>query len=241
MSLKLNKLSPNYIIFILLGFIFKYKIYYCQIYDNFSNIILEEGSELIDVNDYQNLKLIVSTSKKIYSGIPPKFKTATEANLINASSIITLDSDYILASCLQDSLLAKININNGSFKSLLNYTDSSLSSLNLEIPKTSCSLSNIDNTIFIGYSKLNYFENEINKTNIIIRLNVTNINSVNGPELDTSSSIKYFKFPKSTIKTDSTKQIACEPLRISDDTSKYRLICIYETFEYIESDGIIYM
>ena len=237
MSLKLNKLSPNYIIFILLGFIFKYKIYYCQIYDNFSNIILEEGSELIDVNDYQNLKLIVSTSKKIYSGIPPILKTTTEANLINSSSIITLDSDYILASCLQDSLLAKININNGSFKSLLNYTDSSLSSLNLEIPKTSCSLSNIDNTIFIGYSKLNYFENEINKTNIIIRLNVTNINSVNGPELDTSSSIKYFKFPKSTIKTDSTKQIACEPLRISDDTSKYRLICIYETFEYIESDG----
>ena len=58
-------------------------IYYCQIYDNFNNLILEKNSEFIHVNDYLDLKLIVTTSKNIYTGIPPKLKTQTNANIIN--------------------------------------------------------------------------------------------------------------------------------------------------------------
>ena len=56
---------------------------------------------------------------------------------------------------LENSLLTKININNGDFSSLLGYSDID-SSLELGIPLASCSLSNLENTIFIGYSKIYY-------------------------------------------------------------------------------------
>ena len=221
---------PYNLIFII-SFIFKLNAIICQIYDNFTNKILDENSQFIDVHDYHNLKLVVTTSKKIFTGIPPILKTTTGANLISSSSAITLNSNYILVSCLKDSLLTKININNGNFSSLLNYSDSQLSDLNLEIPITSCHLSNIGNTIFIGYTRIDYYENEINKTNIIIRLNITNVDSDNGPDINPASSIKSFIFPKSGIKANSTRHIGCQPLRLTFDINNYRLICFQSIFE----------
>ena len=231
MNRNVNNIFRYNLIFII-SFIFNLSISICQIYDNFTNKILDENSQFIDVHDYHNLKLIVTTSKKIYTGIPPKLKSTTGANLINSSSVLTLDSDYILVSCLKDSLLTKINIKNGNFSSILNYSDSQLSALNLEIPITKCSLSNIGNTIFIGYTRIDYYENEINKTNLIIRLNITNMYSDNGPEINPSASIKYFIFPKSGIKANATRHIGCQPLRIANDINNYRLICFQSLFEY---------
>ena len=174
MNHKLNELLSHNFFIIILIFIQKLCFNYCQIYDNFTSVTFEEGSQLLEVKDYNNLKLIVTTSKKIYTGIPPKLKVTTEAKLINSSAIITLNSNYLLAACLQDSLLTKININDGSFSSLLNYSDVESSSLKFQIPITSCSLSNLDNLIFIGYSQIEYYEKETNKSNFIIRLNITN-------------------------------------------------------------------
>ena len=231
MNRNVNHIFPYNLIFII-SFIFNLSAYICQIYDNFTNIILDEDSQFIDVHDYHNKKLIVTTSKKIFTGIPPKLKSTTGANLISSSSALTLDSDYILVSCLKDSLLTKININNGNFSSILDYSNSQLSDLNLEVPITTCSLSNIGNTIFIGYTRIDYYENEINKTNLIIRLNITNMYSDDGPEFSPYASIKYFIFPKSGIKANTTRHIACQPLRLANDINNYRLICFQSLFEY---------
>jgi len=235
MNYKLNKLLSHNCFIILLIFIQKLCLYYCQIYDNFTNAIFEEGSQLIEVKDYNNLKLIVTTSKKIYTGIPPQLKVTTEAKLINSSSIITLNSNYLLAACLQDSLLTKININDGSFSSLLNYSDVETSSLKFQIPITSCSLSIIENLIFIGYTQIEYYEKETNKTNFVIRLTITNKDSDDGPNIDSNEDKKIFKFPKSVIKTDSPKQIDCEPINLKNQNHKYRLVCLQELLEYQES------
>ena len=204
--------------------------FYCKYF----GIDTFEGSDLVDVTDYHNYSLIVTTSKKIYTGIPPTLKTITTANLINASSIIILNEKYLLAACLQDSLLTKINFNNGESTSLINYNAFS-TELNLDIPITSCSLSIIENTIFIGYTRIDYFEKETNKTNIVIRFNITNKESDNGPDIDDSVEKKFFVFPKSVIKTNSTKQISCEPLRITNKISYYRLVCVFEDL-YPESE-----
>lgn len=42
---------------------------------------------------------------------------------------------------------------------------------------------------------------------------------------------KIFKIPNSTIKTDSPKQIDCQPVRIKGK-SNYRLVCLQELLEY---------
>ena len=206
-------------------------IFYCKYF----GIDTFEGSDLVDVTDYYNYSLIVTTSKKIYTGIPPKLKTTTTANLINSSSIIILNEKYLLAACLQDSLLTKINFNNGESTSLLNY-DTFSPELNLDIPITSCSLSIIENTVFVGYARIDYFEKETNKTNIVMCFNIINKESDNGPDIDDSVEKKFFVFPKSAIKTNSTKQISCEPLRIIDFMSAYRLVCVFEDL-YLESEG----
>ena len=228
------KLYFNNFIFILLLINIELFLYLCQD-KNFDATTLEENNFLLHVNDYANLTLIASTSKKIYIGIPPELKTTTEANFINATSILTLNENYILASCLQDSLLTKININDGNFKSLIDYN--SIPALE-QIPITSCSLSILENTVFIVYTLINYYTNQTNVTNIAIKLNITNRDSDTGPELDQNVNVKYFTFPQSTIKTNSTKQILCEPLNIINNISYYRLVCVYEDLIYVEKEKI---
>ena len=106
-------------LFIIMTFFLKIELYYCQIYDNFNRSILEEGNyDLLDVTDNHNLKLIVTTSKNIYTGFPPTLKVSTEANLISSTSIITINENYLLAACLEDSLLSKINLNDGRIMKL---------------------------------------------------------------------------------------------------------------------------
>ena len=209
-------------------------IIYCQIYDNFNRGELENGNyDILDVTGNYNLKLIVTTSKNIYIGIPPTKKTTTNANLINSTSIITINENYLLAVCLQDSLLIKINLNDGTFSSLINYNEINISTP-LEIPTSICSLSLKENYTFIGYSIIDYNEtNQTNKTIIIIRLELENINNIDqGPNLNLNSEKKFVIFPYSTIKTNSSRQISCEALNIKNNIINYRLVCIYEDLEY---------
>ena len=231
------------IIFFLI--LIEFKIILSQIFDNYESNILEEGNyDILDVTDYHNISLIVSTSKNIYTGLPPEIKVTTNANLINATSLITINENYLLVACLQDSFLGKISLSDGNFISLLSYENISTYS-SLEIPIKICSLSNIDNTIFIGYSKIEYFEetNEMNKTNIIFQIDITNKDSTTeGPLIDVSEKIKSFQFPKSTVITSSSRQISCEPLKIKDDIkNEYRLICLHEgIYEYSTEENTIW-
>ena len=220
---------PFIIIYIFLNF----NLENCEINDNFATYTLEEeNSDILDVTDNHNLNLIVTTSKKIYTGLPPLLRTTTNANLIKYSSIISVSESFLLASCLQDSLLTKIKFSDGSSQSLLDYSDININPF-LIVPETICSLSIFDNMVFIGYTEINNYASETNKTNIIIRITLTNINAgSSGPNLDGNGSIKIFKFPQSTIKTNSIRQISCEPLKVSDSQTNYRLVCIHETKGY---------
>ena len=222
------------IIYILLNL----KLENCVINDNFATYTLEEeNSDILDVTDNHNLNLIVTTSKKIYTGLPPSLQSETSANLIKYSSVITISETFLLATCLQDSLLTKIKLSDGSSQSLLDYSGIDITP-SLIVPETICSLSIFENTVFIGYTEINYYATETNKTNIIIRIELTNINSVSsGPNLDGNGNIKFFKFPITTIKTNSIRQISCEPLKVTGSTSNYRLVCVHETKGYYKKNG----
>ena len=129
---KMNNISNKNIIYYILTIItiiLKDKLFLnCQINDDFSRGILEEGNyDILDITDNTNLKLLVTTSKNIYTGIPPVKKVETQANLINSTSLLTINENYLLAACLKDSLLTKININNGMSSSLINYQEINIS------------------------------------------------------------------------------------------------------------------
>ena len=225
--------------FLLLFLLFlNFNLICSQIYDNFEEGILEEGSpDLLDVTDYHNIGLIVSSSKKIYTGIPPTKKTETEAKLIKVSSLITINSNYLLAACLEDSFLGKINLSTGRFVSLLSYSqieDTLNDTDTLQIPEAICSLSNIDDTIFIGYSKIvNWNESY----NTIFKFEIENKNDIdNGPTLVNSEEIKSFFFAKLKLETSSLRQISCEPLKILGDPTDYRLICLFESISMLYAD-----
>ena len=211
------------ILYFLITLVFRFIIN--QIYDNFelNDIEGEEGNTFLDITDNNDLKLLISTSKIIYQGIPPTIKSTTNAKLGPASSALTINENYILVSCLNDSLLTKININNGEYSSLVSYSDISTSST-LSVPSTICSISLFENMVFIGYAQIK----GSNKTNIVIRINIKNKDSTNGPIKDTSSTIKYFIFPNQYVISKSIRQIICEVIYIINDESNYRLVCAYE-------------
>ena len=124
-SFFVNKKQLNEFCLLLTIIIFKCYFYNCEIYDDFHRNNIETGDyDLLDVTDNYNLKLVVTTSKNIYTGIPPVKKDFTlTANLINSTSILTINQNYLLAACLQDSLLTVININTGASSSLINYNE----------------------------------------------------------------------------------------------------------------------
>ena len=119
------KLKLSNFIFIAFIFFNKYHSILCEIDEDIEIITLESiGSELLDVTDNHNLNLIVTTSKIIYTGIPPTVKTNTNAEIINATSIITISDHYLLAACLENSLVAKISLSDGNTASILGYSES---------------------------------------------------------------------------------------------------------------------
>ena len=216
---------------------FKFVYIFSQINDiyNVYNINGEEGFDLVDIKDYHNLRLVVSTSKRIYKGIPPIQVTQSSANLNKFSAIATVNENYILVSCLDDFLLGKININTGQYTSLLLYSDISTLEL-LSAPQKVCSLSIFENLVFIGYSQLG--DSIVN--NILIKKQIKNKDDENGPNLDSSSENKYFIFesPFKFTNSDPIRLVGCEPVLITNDINNYRLICAYET--YISSKNYIY-
>ena len=211
------------ILYFLITLIFRFIIN--QINDNFqlNDIEGEDGNTFLDITDNNDLKLLISTSKIIYQGIPPTKKSTTNANLGSSSSALTINENYILVSCLNDSLLTKININNGEYSSLVSYSDI-LTSTSLSVPSTICSISLFENMVFIGYAQVK----DSNKTNIVIRINIKDKDSTSGPIKDTSSEIIYFIFPNQYVMSKSIRQIICEVIYIINDESKYRLVCAYE-------------
>ena len=224
--------------FCIITFILKINFMFCQIKDNFIINTLEIGNnDLLDITDNHNLNLIVTTSKNIYTGLPPTLKTTTQANLIKVSSVITINESFLLASCLQDSFLTKIRLSDGISSSLLDYSDITGITPSITVPEKICSLSIYEQTVFIGYTTIDKYASQTNKTNIIFKIKLKDINSQSsGPEIDGNENIIHFQFPKTTILTKSLRQISCEPLKLSDNLNKYRLVCLHETQGYYKTD-----
>ena len=227
----ISSIKINFFFFLFCAYI---PFIFSQINDNFELGILEDGNcDLLDVTDYHNMGLIVSSSKAIYVGIPPTKKIETTAKLIKVSALITINDNYLLAACLQDSFLGKINLSNGEFTALLSYSEI-LSLKTLEIPEYICSLSNIDNDIFIAYSEIITADIEKKSSNTIFKIIIENKDSTeDGPTLLNTEGIKMFDFGGIPIETSSIRQVSCEPLRIVDNPDIYRLICLHEAVTVI--------
>ena len=203
-------------------FIFIFITINSQINDNYELQSLD-GNSLIDVFDYHNLKLVVSTSGNIYEGIPPTKKSQTSAKLLEYSAIASVNENYLLASCLEDCLLAKINIINGEYTPLLQYSDIS-TSLELTTPENVCSISIFENLAFIAYSIIS----DSTRNNIAIRVNIKNKDDSNGPIIDTNYQINNYIYKENNPNLETIRQFACEAIYISNDVSNYRLICVHE-------------
>ena len=233
-------------------FIFIFIVVNSQINDDYElqSLSGEDGNSLIDVVDYHNLKLVVSSSGNIYEGIIPQKKSQTRAKLFRNSSIASVNENYLLASCLEDSLLTKINISSGEFTSLLQYSDIS-TNLELTFPENVCSISIFENLVFIAYSIIN----DTTRNNIVIRVKIKNKDNSDGPNIDTDFEIKYYINQISKSELLSIRHFACEAINISNSESNYRLICAYETkdskfivnsfvinnnFEELEANGQVY-
>ena len=202
-----------------------YKYLLCEINDNFYSGILEEQTSLLqNIRDYLNLSLILTiTTKNIYTGIPPILKSNIQANINKFSSVVTCNKNYILISCLDDSLLTKININTGVSNSLLNYDDVEDS---LEKPNYSCSTSLTENIVYISLS-LNSSSSVIHK---IIKINIKNKdNNDFGPEIDNINDIQIFNLGQYKI-INYDRQILCETI-YEETNENIKLFCVYENYE----------
>ena len=203
-------------------------LFFCQINDNFNYGNLESSNTyILDIADYLNLSLIVSSSGNIYNAAP--FSTtprATTSASLNASSACAeVNENFMLAACLTDHLLVKINFNTGDFETLLEYSEFP----DIEVTSTysSCCVSIYENTVFIAISQPSSSTDDYIR-NAIIKLNILNKDdATDGPTVDTSIAKQSFIFPNEYKKTSTSRDISCE-VAVQQTTNKYRLLCAYE-------------
>ena len=125
------------------------KIIISEYFDSFEIHSLNETASLIDITDYYNLYPIITTNKKIYTGIPPEEKSTTNSKIIDISAEVTYNDKYILMACTENYLLSKINIETGEETSLLLYDE-----ININIPNCICTVSLRYPFVFIGFSHI---------------------------------------------------------------------------------------
>ena len=142
--------------FFLLLILIQIKCFLSEYFDSFQTGNLE-GDSLIDMSDYYNISLVITTDKKIYTGIPPTFKSSTSSKIISISSAVTYNNNYILMACTEDYLLTKISIETGEETPLVNYTK-------FTKPNCTCSISTNDNLAYIGISNIIIPTYKINKS-----------------------------------------------------------------------------
>ena len=202
---------------------FFYRCIICEIKikDNFDYGKLEgQNNYFLDIRDYYNLSIIITASKVIYKGIPPQFQSNTNASINKYSSAITLNNNYLLVACLSDSLLTKININTGENTSLLDY---SFNNNYFNPPEYICSISLINNTVYIAKSENSSNQILINK---ILKIYLSNISDEeNGPNIINLDNSKNISFHSDKI-GNIDRQITCETIKEESMNFDY-LFCIY--------------
>ena len=222
---KYKKNNSIFTIFYIFFLIIFSKIIICQITESFTDDILEsEGNSIIDIADYFNLYLLVSSSGNIYNGNPLSTtpRATTSASLNASTSAAECNEKFILAACLNDYLLVKINIDDGSFVKLVEYTEFNTIVVS---DSSSCCVSIYENIVYIAISQPG---SEGKIKNAIIKLYIENKDDINdGPTIDISQDKKLFIFPFEHNKTDTTRDISCEVAQ-GQNTEVHKLICVYE-------------
>ena len=223
--------------FLLIIYIYSYT--FCQIKDNFQKGELEhDNSYFIDINDYHSLNLIVTTSQKIYtSDSIPNPISNFNVKVENYSMAATFDQNYLLVACLNDSLLAKINIGTGESSNLLDYNG-----VNIEVgevlvrPNQICSLSIFENTVHIAIAQSYTNENILFNKFYIIKLKIAN-DEISGPIIDTSFETKVFRFPEEYRKSNAVRQMSCEVISDFENVNQNKLLCVYEKYTSATEDN----
>jgi len=204
------------IIYVFFFNFFFFKNLLCQINDNYFSDDLDSSDYFLDVKDYNNLFLTITSSKNIIGGIPPTNISSIEANINNYSSVATYSDNLILVACLEDSLLAKININDGTHETLLNYSDNSVR------PEYKCSLIINNDKIYIAISQPSpSVEGKL--IHKIIKVDIINKDSL---KID-NSSLEIVNIPNEYPPTTFSYQILCEILT-EKVTNEDKLFCIFE-------------
>ena len=145
-------LNRRYFLFVYFFFIGQFKVILLNYFENNYQLgNLTHEAFIIDITDYHKLFLVITTEKKIYTGIPPNEKNVTNSNIINYTAAATYDTNYVILACTGDYLLSKININTGQEVSLVDYSHLNLSIENLNY---TCSISIFDNLVYIGISQI---------------------------------------------------------------------------------------
>ena len=133
--------------FFILLILIQIKQIFLGYFDSLTTEMLNEDASLIDISDYHNLFIIMTTDKKIYTGIPPIFKIETSSKINSFSAAATYNNEYILMACTEDYLLSKINIETGEETPLINYEK-------FNSPNCTCSISLKNNFVYIGISHI---------------------------------------------------------------------------------------
>ena len=201
---------------------------------------LSDSGSFIDFTDYKSLFFFVTTSKKIYKGITPEYKSSTDAKINKNSAGVSYDDNTILLACLDDSLLSHVNINTGTSKSILSYSELNI---NLKVPNYPCSLAfdTSSGVVYIAFSftyddEDPFIKNEtltINENkklkNYVISFETT-YDSFNSIIAKNKTEIKFYHFDYELNiygKTIPQKQISCELVYVD---YKRKLICGFLTF-----------
>ena len=184
-------------------------IIFSQDFQNFIPNILEEDSDLLEVKDYENIGLIITT-KKLYSRLNFQYPSTFPSEFPSNAVFATYDESYILTACTSNNLLGKFSESSLVEESIYSYSLFSLSTTN-----RFCSISYLSPNAFIVYSKRE--SSKINLTVVKIKLKML----TNGPIYDDSPA----KFNKEiTFYTKSYKHISCEAIFSVDSYDKYALI-----------------
>ena len=207
---KLNLINKNHIISIFIILLTLYKESFQGYFDSFSPIDLYDSGMLVEVRDYKNQYLIVTTDKSIYTGLNPVKISTTTAKLLVTSYGATYNESIILFACLDDSLLSRVNITSGEEEKMLGYGILDIYSY---YSLCSCSLS-IDNEIAylaLSYETQSYYSYPfINK---IIKINVHDVQN-NG----------YDRYTVFTFYNNIVSDFSCG-YQISCETIFNKLVC----------------
>ena len=212
-------------IFIVLLFI-QFKVILLDYYENNYQVSnLSQNASIIDITDYYNLYLLITTEKKIYTGMPPQEISETTSNIINITSAVTYDTNYVILVCTGDYLLSKININTGEEIPLINYSEFSLSIHNLNY---TCCISIFNNIVYIGIPQItaNGLKNHM------FKIALMDSDDNNGPIFDKLIE-KYalgYNLPN-LGKISYPRQLSCEVILCNNDLEDPRLVIGYLKYE----------